>query len=218
MFKLPKLRYELDALAPLISPFQLYIHYYRHHKGYVDNLNKLLEEKRQNSQESSLIYENKSVVEIALLSQIRDKKIFNNACQHFNHSFLWMSMTPTPMQVPPDILGKIVVDFGSFDKFKEKFMDVSNSLFGSGYTWVVLNPASRKIEIISTKDGVIPQVLGYYPLLNMDLWEHAYYLDYVNDRKKFIEKYFDYINWHFLKDNYDYFFVRLTHFQNSKQK
>jgi Fe-Mn family superoxide dismutase len=199
MFKLPVLEYELYELQPFMSPFLLYTHYYRHHKKYLDTLNMLLIDNRK--------YENKNILQIIFESKKNnDNKIFNNACQHYNHSFFWMSITPLKLNIPSELEQNIIYSFKSIPNFKKKLIDTAKSLFGSGYMFIVIPTKQThthlNLEIITTKDADVPQLYGYHPICNLDLWEHSYYLDYLFQRDKYIEEFYNFINWNFVYENY----------------
>lgn len=225
MFQLPKLAYELSDLEPYLSPFQIYTHYYHHHKAYVDNLNKLLEAKMNGGDGQNNPYANATLYEIIMTSlRLGDTKIFHNACQHYNHCFYWQSLTPAPRRQHTDenqsdpkdtfdsisalsLPAKIMLTrrFGTPERFAADFVEVASTMFGSGYAWLVMDPDTRQPEIITTKDGNVPQLYKYFPLLNIDLWEHAFYLDYVFERPKYISGFLRHINWAFVSKNLDDF-------------
>lgn len=191
-FTLPPLDYKLYALQPFISPFLIHTHYYRHHKTYIDKLNELLKINPN--------LQNRDLTFIILNSK---GKIFNNACQHFNHSFFWKSLSPTVVLIPSPLREKIIADFKSIEGLKNLFIEKSNAVFGSGYTWIVFDPSTKKLNVVTTKDAYVPIIDGQLPLINLDLWEHAYYLDYTFQRDKFISHFWDHINWNFANQMYE---------------
>jgi Fe-Mn family superoxide dismutase len=192
-FTLPQLDFKFTDLKPFISPFLIYTHYCHHHQTYVDKLNELIKNNNK--------LRDRKLIDIIKNS---DGKIFNNACQHFNHSFFWKSISPKEMPIPEPLLSQILIDFGSLDNFKKEFIQKSNDMFGSGYTWIVFDPKDnkKKIKIVTTKDGFVPIINNLIPLLNLDLWEHAYYLDYTYQRNEFINKFWNHMNWNFANQMY----------------
>ena len=192
MIELPKLPYEMDALAPHISQKTLEFHYGKHHAGYVNNLNKLIAETP---------FEHKPLEEIVKTSQ---GGIFNNAAQVWNHTFYWNCMTPNPKKTAPTgkLMDAIVRDFGSFDAFKDKFVNACVTLFGSGWAWLVADK-DGKLSVVQTSNAATPLTTeGLKPLLVCDVWEHAYYLDYQNLRANYVNEFWSIINWEFAEKNY----------------
>ena len=189
MIELPKLPYEINALEPHISQKTLEFHYGKHHAGYVNNLNKLI---------AGTPFENKSLEEIVKTSQ---GGMFNNAAQVWNHTFYWNCITPNPKKNAPTgkLLDAIVRDFGSFDAFKEKFINACVTLFGSGWAWLVADKEG-KLSIVQTSNAQTPLTTeGLKPLLVCDVWEHAYYLDYQNLRANYVNEFWSMINWDFVE-------------------
>ena len=194
-FDLPSLPYERNALAPHISEETLNFHYGKHHQAYVTNLNKLIEG-------SDL--EGKSLEEIISIAAADSSKagVFNNAAQVWNHTFYWHSMKADGGGAPTGKVAEMIDrDFGSYDKFKEAFSTAGATQFGSGWAWLVLN--GGKLEVRKTPNAEAPLTEdGVTPLLTMDVWEHAYYLDYQNARPKYIETFLDeLVNWDFANQN-----------------
>ncbi|MCW5833852.1 MAG: superoxide dismutase [Labilithrix sp.] len=187
--ELPPLPYAKDALAPHISAETLEYHHGKHHAAYVTNLNKLIEGKPE---------ANKSLEEIILSS---DGGVFNNAAQVWNHTFYWSSMKPNGGGQPTgDLLAAINRDFGSFDKFKEEFSTAGATQFGSGWAWLV--EQNGKLAVTKTPNADLPMKHGQKALLTMDVWEHAYYIDYRNARPKYIETFLNSLaNWDFALAN-----------------
>jgi len=183
MFVLPDLPYAYDALEPVISAQTFTFHHDKHHKTYVDTLNKLLEDAGQKP--ASL----EDVVRDAA-GDAAKKKIFNNAAQAWNHAFFWDSMSAAPQAPSGDLAKAIDETFGGLDKLKEAFVTEGIGHFGSGWVWLVSE--GGKLKVISTHDAddTLPKD-GVTPLLVCDLWEHAYYLDHQNNRKGFLEAWFD---------------------------
>ena len=188
-FTLPQLPYAFNALEPYIDAATMEIHSQRHHKAYVDNLNKLLDGKPEAS---------KSLEEVIMSA---DGGVFNNAAQVWNHTFYWSSMKPQGGGAPTgDIAAAITRDFGSFDKFKEEFTQAGITQFGSGWAWLVLE--GGKLKVTKTPNADLPMKHGQKALLTMDVWEHAYYIDYRNARPKYIETFLGSLaNWDFANEN-----------------
>ena len=188
-FTLPPLPYDKNALAPHISSETLDFHYGKHHQAYVTNLNKLTEGKPEAS---------KSLEEIIKTSE---GGVFNNAAQIWNHTFYWNSLKPNGGGQPTgDLLAAITRDFGSFDKFKEEFSNAAATQFGSGWAWLVLD--GGKLSVTKTANADLPLKHGQKALLTIDVWEHAYYIDFRNARPKYIETFLTHLaNWDFALEN-----------------
>jgi Fe-Mn family superoxide dismutase len=188
-FTLPALPYDKNALAPHISAETLEFHHGKHHQAYVTNLNKLLEGKPEAS---------KSLEEIIASS---DGGVFNNAAQIWNHTFYWHSMKPQGGGAPTgDLAAAITRDFGSFDKLKEEFTAAATTQFGSGWAWLVLDKG--KLAVTKTGNADLPLKHGQKALLTLDVWEHAYYIDFRNARPKYIETFLGHLaNWDFALEN-----------------
>jgi Fe-Mn family superoxide dismutase len=181
--KLPPLPYDKSALEPKISAETLEFHYGKHHATYVNNLNNLI---------PGTEFENMSLEDI-----IRNASggIFNNAAQVWNHTFYWHCLTPQGGGEPGGALGEAIKSaFESFSKFKEQFSNAAATNFGSGWTWLVKTPDGR-LEIMNTSNAGTPLTEGKTALLTIDVWEHAYYIDYRNARPKYIEAFWDLVNW-----------------------
>jgi superoxide dismutase, Fe-Mn family len=189
-FSLPPLPYDKNALAPHISAETLEFHHGKHHQAYVTNLNKLLEGKAE---------ANKSLEEVILSSE---GGVFNNAAQVWNHTFYWGSMKPNGGGAPSgDLADAIKRDFGSVEEFAKKFSEAGATQFGSGWAWLVLNK-DKKLEVTKTPNADLPLKHGHKALLTMDVWEHAYYIDYRNARPKYIETFLkSLVNWDFALEN-----------------
>ena len=187
------LPYELNALEPHISAKTMGYHYDRHHSGYVGNLNKLIEDTRFAKMDlETIISEARSDGNIPVL---------NNALQTWNHAFLWESMSPSGGSKPEGrILERIEEDFGSFEAFRDEFRRKALGHFGSGWVWLVDD--GFKLKVTTTADGDSPVATAMTPLLVLDLWEHAYYLDYQNERDRYIDTFlYNLINWKFAAAN-----------------
>jgi len=189
-FTLPNLPYAQDALEPHISANTLSFHHGKHHNAYVTNLNGLIE---------GTEHEGKSLEDIIKNS---DGGIFNNAAQVWNHTFYWHSLSPNGGGEPSGALAeKINADFGSLDKFKEEFSNAAKTQFGSGWAWLVLD--NGKLKITKTGNAETPITQNQIPLLTLDVWEHAYYLDYQNKRPDYIETFLNkLVNWEFAAENF----------------
>lgn len=193
MFKLPTLPYAKTALAPFLNEEQMTFHYDKHHKAYIDNLNKFIET------DSSL--KGKSLEEITLSSS---GGIFNNAAQAWNHTFYWFGMTTAGHggAASAELQQAITRDFGSMDELKAKFVDGGMKTFGSGWIWLCADVAG-KLSLVSTSNAAVPFTNnGPVPLLVADVWEHAYYVDYRNLRQKYLETFWAHVNWEFVSKNY----------------
>ncbi|HYH43405.1 MAG TPA: superoxide dismutase [Burkholderiales bacterium] len=187
--ELPPLPYPMDALEPHISKETLEYHYGKHHKTYVDKLNDLIK---------GTEYENAALEDIIRRA---DGKIFNNAAQIWNHTFFWNCMTPKSSAKPSGALAQAIdKSFGSFDEFKKKFSTASADLFGSGWTWLVKRD-DGSLAIEPLKDAQTPVKSGGKALLTLDVWEHAYYIDYRNKRPDFIAAFWNIVNWDFAAKN-----------------
>jgi len=188
--ELPPLPYAIDALAPHISAETLEFHHGKHHKTYVDNLNKLI---------PGTEFENLSLEDIVRKSS---GGIFNNAAQIWNHTFYWNCLAPKAGGAPSGALAAAIDKaFGSFDTFKEKFGQTAITTFGSGWGWLVKN-ATGGLELVSTSNAGCPLTAGQTPLLTCDVWEHAYYIDYRNARPKYVESFWNLVNWDFVARNF----------------
>ena len=193
-FELPKLPYPDDALSPHISANTIGFHYGKHHKTYVDKLNGLV----SGSEYSDMALEDI----IKKTSGQADKAgIFNNASQIWNHTFYWHSMKPNGGGIPSSsIKEKLESSFGSFEDFKNEFSNAAATQFGSGWAWLVLEGSDLKV--VKTANAETPITKDQTPLLTIDVWEHAYYLDYQNNRPGYINIFLDkLINWDFAEEN-----------------
>ena len=195
-FQLMPLPYAPNALSPTISASTVSIHHGKHHQGYVDKLNTLITGTR---------FEALSLEDViaATWSHPEQRKIFNAAGQILNHDLYWKSLTPDGGQSPPERLARhLERDFGSIEKFEQKFLDVAVALFGSGWAWLVTD--GKRMDVISTEGAVTPSVFGLHPLLCVDVWEHAYYLDYQSDRPAHVKAVMAKLaNWSFAAEQLD---------------
>lgn len=189
MFTLPELPYSKDALMPHISPETFDYHYGKHHKAYVDKLNELVQ---------GTPHVTKTLEEIIRSS---DGPVFNNSAQIWNHTFFWNCLSPKGGGEPTGALkAAIDKDFGSFAKFKEQFTLKSTTLFGAGWAWLVKRP-DGSLAIEQTSNAATPLTTANKPLMTLDVWEHAYYIDYRNARPKFVEAFWNIVNWDFVAKN-----------------
>ncbi len=191
-FELPPLPYEMDALAPTMSAETLEYHYGKHHQTYVTNLNKLIE---------GTEHENSSLEEIILAAE--PGPLFNNSAQVWNHTFFWNSLTPSGGGAPTGPVAEAIESsFGSYEEFRGKFAEAATGQFGSGWAWLVKS-GDGGVEIVKTANADLPLKHGQTALLTLDVWEHAYYIDYRNARPKFIEAFLDdLLNWEFANQNF----------------
>ncbi len=188
--QLPELPYAKDALAPTISAETLEYHYGKHHQTYVTNLNKLIE---------GTEFANATLEDIIKKSS---GGLFNNAAQVWNHTFYWNCLSPNGGGEPSGALADAIKSsFGSFAEFKEKFSTSAATNFGSGWTWLVKN-SDGSIAIVNTSNAGCPLTDGQTPLLTIDVWEHAYYIDYRNARPKYLESIWGLVNWDFVAQNF----------------
>jgi Fe-Mn family superoxide dismutase len=188
--KLLELPYAKDALAPGISAETIEYHYGKHHKAYVDNLNKLI---------PGTEFEKMSLEEIVKKAS---GAIFNNAAQDWNHTFYWNCLSPKAGGEPTVTLANAInKSFGSFSQFKEKFTNTAVTTFGSGWAWLVKN-SDGTLSIESSSNAGDPLKDGKKALLTCDVWEHAYYIDYRNARAKYVEAFWNLVNWKFVEHNF----------------
>ncbi len=196
-FTLPPLPYGKDALAPVVSAETIDYHYGKHHQAYVNNLNNLAPGTR---------YEAMSLDEVvrASVGQASEKPVFNNSAQVWNHTFYWHSLAPAGAGGGGAPTGKIAAaidaSFGSFADFRDKFSKAAAGQFGSGWAWLVKN-ADGGLAIEATANADTPFATGKTCVLTIDVWEHAYYIDYRNARPKYIEEFWKLVNWDFASKN-----------------
>lgn len=191
-----KLPYSYSSLQRFIDPKTMNVHYNKHYKGYVEKLNKALEDVK----DSDLNLE-----EIIKSISRFSKTVRNNAGGAFNHALFWKMLSPKKIEISGLIKTKIIKDFGSYNDFKLKFIETAKSNFGSGWCWLILTKNNKlKIMITPNQDNPLMNVVknGGYPLLGLDLWEHAYYLKYQNKRDEYIDKFFSVVNWDFVNQLY----------------
>ncbi|EIF51795.1 superoxide dismutase [Sulfurovum sp. AR] len=182
------LPFDENALEPYISKETLQYHHGKHHAGYINKLNILIE---------GTVYAEMKLEEIVTKA---DGGIFNNAAQVFNHNFYFNGMSKKATSPSKELLALFERDFGSIESFKEKFLDMAAGLFGSGWVWLSIKD-SGTLSIESFSNAGNPLLLGHTPLLTCDVWEHAYYIDYRNARADYLEKWWELVNWDFVSKN-----------------
>ena len=189
-FELPDLPYDLSALAPHISEETLDVHWGKHHRTYVNNLNKMI---------PGTDLEGLSLEEVIKKAS---GGVFNNAAQIWNHSFYWQCLSPNGGGEPTGaLLEAINKQFGSFADFKEKFSKTAITTFGSGWGWLVKNQ-DGSLDVMSTSNAGTPLTENKQALLTCDVWEHAYYIDYRNRRPEYVEHFWELVNWEFVSKNF----------------
>jgi Fe-Mn family superoxide dismutase len=187
---LEPLPYKMDALKPYISDQTMRVHYGKHYAGYVDKANQFLKGGG---------FEGKTADEIIVLTAGKKEytAIFNNVAQAWNHTFFWKCLNPGGGKVGGELADWIIKSFGSIDTFKQKFLEASKSQFGSGWTWLVLD--GEKLKIVTTANADTPIAHGLKPVFTVDVWEHAYYLDYQNRRADFVKNVLNHlVDWDFV--------------------
>jgi Fe-Mn family superoxide dismutase len=196
-FELPPLPYDKSALEPTVSADTLNYHHGKHHKAYIDKTNELAKKAGM---------EGKSLVEIITATAGKDdkdsKKLFNNAAQAWNHTFYWHSMKPKGGGKPTGALAAAIdKGFGSFDAFAKEFTEAATTQFGSGWAWLVVD--GGKLKVMKTGNADTPVAYGKTPLITIDVWEHAYYLDYQNKRPDYVKAWLENVaNWEFAAENF----------------
>jgi Fe-Mn family superoxide dismutase len=188
-FDLPPLPYPEDALAPVISAETISFHYGKHHKKYVDTLNQLLEKEP--------VLNARSLEDVVRNSS---GKVFNNAAQAWNHDFYWHSLSPTAAEPSAAVKGMLAKDFGSYQAFCDKLAAAAIGQFGSGWAWLIQKDG--KLDVVATGNADTPMARGIKCLLTVDVWEHAYYIDYRNQREKYVQALIEKrLNWEFAEKN-----------------
>lgn len=196
MFKLPPLRFEYDALEPHIDAQTMEIHHTKHHQGYINKLNAAIENYPE--------IQSMGIIELlqnwaSLPDEIKEA-VRNNGGGHHNHSLFWSILTPNPTDIPESLLQNINNSFGSLEKMKELFTQAAASRFGSGWAWLVVEDESLKI--ISTPNQDSPLMDNLHPILGLDVWEHAYYLNYQNKRADYIDHFWNIVDWEQVNKHY----------------
>ena len=194
-FQLPKLPYGLNALAPMISEETMKYHYGKHHQTYLNNLNQLIVGKP---------YEHMMLEDIVMMSAGFDQPVFNNAAQAWNHTFFWMCMSPNGGGMPGGrLMSDIMAKWGTYEAFRDAFIAKAAGNFGSGWTWLVLNPETG-LEIINTSNADTPLASDDIPLMVVDVWEHAYYIDYRNRRDSHLHRLWAIVDWSVVEKRYKF--------------
>ncbi len=190
--ELPPLPWPIDSLAPHLRTEQVEVHYEKHHRGYVEKLSKLIRG------------EPLEKVELETIVKTSDGDVFRNAAQVWNHTHYWRSMKPGGGGEPGNgrIARALFAEFGSFDAFRHAFAELGKKHFGSGWIWLIYDPGTERVAVESTHDADTPLASGQAPLLCMDAWEHAYYLDYRSERGRYVNAFLDgLVNWDFAEEN-----------------
>eukprot|EP00759_Apiculatamorpha_spiralis_P048369 PhF_6_TR4360/c0_g1_i1/m.5888/K04564/SOD2; superoxide dismutase, Fe-Mn family len=192
---LPELSFDInEGLSPTFSKRQLELHYGKHHKAYVDRMNTLL---AGNTEFDGLAIEQ-------IVRKTEKGVLFNQAAQHFNHSFFWKCMVPKGKPMPASLEEQIVKSFESKDRFFQRFEEAALSNFGSGWTWLVLDPRDGGLRVVNTPNAELPNNEGQgRPILTVDVWEHAYYKDFENRRSDYLKEWWNVVDWSFVAANYD---------------
>lgn len=183
---LPELPYALDALAPIMSADTLNYHYGKHLQTYLDNVNRMIE--------------GTPFADMKLKDMITKAQgaLYNNAAQAFNHIIFFKQLTPTPTTISPLLTQALVARFGSVDDFKSEFSNAATTLFGSGWVWLALD-ANNVLQIVPEPNAGNPITRNMRPLMCIDVWEHAYYLDYQNRRGDYIKNFWNLVNWDYIE-------------------
>ena len=189
-FELASLPFAKDALEPVMSARTLEFHHGKHHANYVKTLNQLIAGTPFENQDLESI-----IRETANATDPKQRKVFNNAAQTWNHNFFWESLSPTGGGHPPDMLAKRLNDtFQTYENFRDRFVQVAVDQFGTGWAWLVVKDG--KLDVVSTDDADVPFTSGMHPLCTIDVWEHAYYLDYQHERARFVKAVIEtHLNW-----------------------
>jgi Fe-Mn family superoxide dismutase len=192
-FELPTLPYAKDALEPHIGAETLEYHYEKHHRGYLRKLQKAIEGSRQGDRDLEAIV------------RTSEGAVFNNAAQVWNHTFYWRSMRPKGGGSPGrELTAALESAFGSMEAFRSKFVETATAQFGSGYVWLCRRPRDGRVIVYATHDAHNPLVDDLQPLLTADLWEHAYYLDYRNERGRYVQTFLEHlVDWDFAQRNWE---------------
>lgn len=198
-FSLPQLKFEFAALEPAIDARTMEIHHDKHHATYVNNLNKAFESSPEFYEQSI----EKILQEINKVPEAVRTAVRNNGGGHANHSLFWEILTPGGKKTPSGaLLADLEKNFTSLDGFMEKFSAAATTRFGSGWAWLVLD-SEKKIQVYSTANQDSPWMDGHTPLLGLDVWEHAYYLNYQNRRPDYIKAFWSVVNWSFVEQEYN---------------
>ncbi|HBK33474.1 TPA: superoxide dismutase [Fe] [Candidatus Uhrbacteria bacterium] len=188
MFSLPSLPFDSNALKEFLSKETFDYHHGKHHAGYVATLNAMIE---------NTPWAEKTLEKIIEGTRGNTPSIFHPAAQHFNHAFFWNCLSSETQSIPESLQKRLSASFKSENEFTRIFTDTALALFGSGWIWLVQNPDTT-LGILSTTNAETPVATSQKPLLTLDLWEHAYYIDYRNDRARFVENFWNHINWNYV--------------------
>lgn len=198
-YTLPELPYDFESLEPYISTLQLNLHYKKHHLAYVENLNKTLE----NEPSLHNVRLEDILKDLSTVPQSIRQQVINFGGGVYNHAFFWRCLHPSDTYRPSDAFAQAAIaQFGSIEQFKELFSKHANAVFGSGWTWLVLDE-KKELKIVNTANQGCPLSEGLFPILCLDLWEHAYYMQYQNRRIEYIEQWWNVVNWHFVQQRYE---------------
>lgn len=196
VFELPKLKYAYNSLEPYIDEMTMTIHHTKHHQAYIDNANKAIAGTPFDGKLAEELLKNLNAIPESIRNAVR-----NHGGGHYNHTLFWEMMGPGKGGSPSGELGGAINEkFGSFDKFVEQFSDSAAKRFGSGWAWLVSNNGS--LEIMSTANQDNPISEGKTPLLGIDVWEHAYYLRYMNKRADYVKNWWNVVDWEFVESLY----------------
>lgn len=197
-YTLPELKYNFDALEPVIDARTMEIHYTKHHQAYVNNLNAALE-KHPDVTKTDLV---ELIKDLNLVPEDIRSAVRNNGGGHLNHTLFWEVMTPNGAKAPSGALLTAINDaFGSVDAFKEKFSTAAKTQFGSGWAWLAVD-ANNKLVVVGTPNQDNPLSQGLTPILGIDVWEHAYYLNYQNRRPDYVSNWWNVVNWDVVADKF----------------
>lgn len=196
--KLPELKYDFNALEPVIDAKTMNIHYSKHHQGYVNNVNAALE-KHPEVAKKDLV---ELIKDLSLVPEDIRTAVRNNGGGHLNHTLYWEVMAPNGAKAPSGALLEAINEaFGSVDAFKEKFSTAAKTRFGSGWGWLAVD-SNKKLVVVSTPNQDNPLSQGLTPILGIDVWEHAYYLNYQNRRPDYVSSWLDIVNWDVVADKF----------------
>ena len=196
-YTLPALPYAFDALEPFIDAKTMEIHYSKHHQGYVNNLNAALEKEPSVTADLETLLKDLDSIPESIRTAVR-----NNGGGHFNHAFFWPQLKVNHQEAPVGNLSAALTQiFGSYDGFKEAFAKAAATRFGSGWAWLIKNNQGA-LEVVSTPNQDTPLTLGT-PLLGLDVWEHAYYLNYQNRRPDYIQAFFSIVDWDLIEERFN---------------
>lgn len=185
VFELPALPFGPEDFEPWLSAEAFAYHHGKHHAGYIKKLNAAIENTAHAEQ----------TLEEIIRETVNNPGIFNNAAQHWNHSFFWECLSAARQELPASLEAAFERDFGSSEAFRKEFSDKALSLFGSGWAWLTIDPDDGDMQVEQYGNASAPLATGQIPLLTLDVWEHAYYIDHRNDREGYINGFWDHVNW-----------------------